>query len=254
VNDRDKENQKKIDADLQLALEMWRRDKVATKYGRAALRNLGPSLVMGEKVRDRIVDCARHGKIETIAHIERETKWINALEFGLEIIKIITQYYPSPPSRLNASQAMSPLSDETQPALDDIEMSKLAPQPAKRQSVTCSLCGMKGHTMRSKKKCPLQNSQKENIAPTSLPSAPKALTGPTHPTTALPPMHLISQSPLLPSLSPNISTPSSSSSLSPIFASTLSSSTLASLSPTTLASLASHFDSISLSRQRSNTA
>jgi hypothetical protein len=146
VNDRDKENQKKIDADLQLALEMWRRDKVATKYGRAALRNLGPSLVMGEKVRDRIVDCARHGKIETIAHIERETKWINALEFGLEIIKIITQYYPSPPSRLNASQAMSPLSDETQPALDDIEMSKLAPQPAKRQSVTCSLCGMKGHT------------------------------------------------------------------------------------------------------------
>ena len=73
----DKENQMKIDTELWLALEMWRHDRVEKKYGRAALRNLGPSLVMGEKVRDQMVDCARHGKLDTIAHVEREMKWIN---------------------------------------------------------------------------------------------------------------------------------------------------------------------------------
>ncbi|KIL54412.1 hypothetical protein M378DRAFT_45287, partial [Amanita muscaria Koide BX008] len=75
MNVEDKENQQKFDTELQNALETWRRAQVESKYGRATLRNLGPSLVMGEKVRDRIVDCARHGKIKTTANLERETKW-----------------------------------------------------------------------------------------------------------------------------------------------------------------------------------
>jgi len=139
----DKENQRKNDTDLRNALETWRRDQVEKRYGRATLRNLGPSLVMGEKVRDRIVDCARHGKIKTTANLERETKWTHAVEYGSEIIKIIEIYYHSAVIDLTASQSTQPLLHVM--FSENVEQGKLVPQSTKRQ-VTCSLCGMKGHT------------------------------------------------------------------------------------------------------------
>ena len=58
INQEDEENQRKINTELRHALETWRRDKVITKYGRVTLCNLGPSLVMGEKIQDQLVDCA----------------------------------------------------------------------------------------------------------------------------------------------------------------------------------------------------
>ncbi|KIL56855.1 hypothetical protein M378DRAFT_436135 [Amanita muscaria Koide BX008] len=197
---------------------------------------------MGEKVRDRIVGCARHGKIKTIANLERETKWTGAVEFGSEILGIIEKHYPSPIIDLTVLPAMqSPFAEPELPDKAQVQIHEAVPCPAKRQ-VTCSLCGGQGHTMRSKKRCSLQNGQKDNF---------RAPGSSTSPASALLPSAPITPTSVLPSPGPTtLSSPLLSPSLSPIFASTLSASTrstLSTLSPSTIASLASHLNSISLS-------
>ncbi|KIL55217.1 hypothetical protein M378DRAFT_42169, partial [Amanita muscaria Koide BX008] len=84
------------DTGLLRALENWRCNETEKTYGKHYLRNLGPGLVMGTAVRDRIVECARFSKIRTIADLEKETKWDSASEHGAAIIAIITEHYPLP--------------------------------------------------------------------------------------------------------------------------------------------------------------
>ena len=139
--DEDKENQQRNDMALRQSLELWRRNKVETEFGEAALHDLGPSLLMGEKVRDRIVDCVQHGKIKTIANLERETKWTGAAEFGSEILGIIEKHHPSPIIDLTGLQSSFAEPDNAQIQV----LEAVLRHPAKRQ-ITCSLCGEQGHT------------------------------------------------------------------------------------------------------------
>ncbi|KAM6493077.1 hypothetical protein JOM56_011211, partial [Amanita muscaria] len=77
------------DNDLTYDLETWQRNKTKEKYGLAHLKHQGPGLMMAESIHERIVKCARFGKIKTITNLERETKWFGSSEFGSEIIKIV---------------------------------------------------------------------------------------------------------------------------------------------------------------------
>lgn len=140
----DKDKQRNLDAGLRQALEAWRRDTTVKEYGRANLRVLGLSLVMGDNVRDRIVDCARHNKIKTITDISRETKWARAVEYGTEVITIIEKHYPPPVIDLTAMSTMQPSLTEHDPLCNQTSSEPLPPL-GKRQ-VTCSLCGGRGHT------------------------------------------------------------------------------------------------------------
>ena len=80
-----------------------------------------------------------------IANIERETKWSNATEYGPEVLEIIEKHYLPATIDLTTSQATQ-LQFAERDQVATLETSKLGQQPAKRQPMTCSLCGMKGHT------------------------------------------------------------------------------------------------------------
>jgi hypothetical protein len=95
MNEEGQESQCEVTTELQQALEIWCCDKVATKYGCATLCNIGPSLVMAEKI-----------WIKTIANIEQETKWSNAIKYGSEILEIIKSHYHLAVVDLPLSQAM----------------------------------------------------------------------------------------------------------------------------------------------------
>lgn len=46
------------DVELRAALHTFRKARTLELYGRARLRNLGPGIVMGDDVLQRIIDCA----------------------------------------------------------------------------------------------------------------------------------------------------------------------------------------------------
>jgi hypothetical protein len=57
------------------ALEDWRDHKTVEIYGCSHLIDLGPTVVMGDTVLDRIIDCAHHEKIKVIQDLHKETHW-----------------------------------------------------------------------------------------------------------------------------------------------------------------------------------
>ena len=155
-----KEHQEEKDRLLCIDLEKWRRDMTVKKYTRGHLRNLGAGLVMGTTTRDRIVECARYGKIRTIANLDRETKWTGANEFGNDILRIIEEHYPINPPPVISIEQTTPLSEASSnsgyshelPFTQNVGRSDSA-LPAKRQ-VKCSVCHLEGHTS-SFTDCPL---------------------------------------------------------------------------------------------------
>ncbi|KAF8342519.1 hypothetical protein F5887DRAFT_1135447 [Amanita rubescens] len=153
----DKEHQQEKDQALRMDLEKWRRDMTAKKYSRGHLRNLGAGLVMGTTTRDRIVECARYGKIRTIANLDRETKWTGANEFGNDILRMIETHYPiDPPPIISIEQITEASSNagysHELPFTQNVGHSDSALR-AKRQ-VKCSVCHLEGHTS-SFTDCPL---------------------------------------------------------------------------------------------------
>ena len=63
------------DEALRLELEDWCLIQAEKQYGPAILESLGPGIIMGSSICDRLVDCAHFHKIQTIADLEKETKW-----------------------------------------------------------------------------------------------------------------------------------------------------------------------------------
>ena len=78
-----------------LALEAWCCEQTEKKYGHAHLCDIGPSLVLSTSIHDRIVECAHHGTIKTLADMEQETKWHGAKEFGKDVIMLIKEHHPT---------------------------------------------------------------------------------------------------------------------------------------------------------------
>lgn len=142
------ENNSKDDL-LRVDIETWRCEEMKRMYGTAHLRNLGPALVMGTGVRDRIVDCAHFSKIMTVDDLERETKWGGSSKYGSAVISIIQRHYPPP---------LVPSQPAALPISSDPQATKTVRRPP-----TCSVCGMVGHRMRSAL-CPARQG-KENVAP-----------------------------------------------------------------------------------------
>jgi hypothetical protein len=155
-----------IDQTLRCDLEAWRCKETANVYGKGHLQNLGPGLVMGTTVQDRIVDCAHFSKIQTVADLEKETKWGGASEFGSAITDIIKKHYPvsllatptlpflaTPTASLLATPALPPTAlvptATFLPCITPTSMSQNGPSSiskAPRRLPRCSLCHEEGHT------------------------------------------------------------------------------------------------------------
>ncbi|KAG1724774.1 hypothetical protein EDB19DRAFT_1644335, partial [Suillus lakei] len=71
------------------ALEDWREEKMAEKYGCSHLINIGPAIIMADSVLDRLVNCTHHEKIRTIEDLHKETHCLSTDKFGSEVLAII---------------------------------------------------------------------------------------------------------------------------------------------------------------------
>lgn len=145
-----------MDEALRLELENWCLNQAEEQYGQAVVFSLGPGIIMGTNVRDRIVDCAHFNKIRTIPDLEKETKWELASEYGMAILDIIRKHYPPPPlpapfvidlANLPSSQPAHPRAGLPVPgsstfrpgsALSNVSTSKC-------RGARCSLCQQPGH-------------------------------------------------------------------------------------------------------------
>ncbi len=77
--------------ELRQALHQYRRDQTVREYGRAHLHNSGYGAIMGDKILQRIVDCARANKIRTLEGLYRETKWNRTYELGETVLELVNK-------------------------------------------------------------------------------------------------------------------------------------------------------------------
>lgn len=131
------------DDGLRLDLESWRHDEMKRQYGDAHLQCLGPGLVMGTTIRDRIVDCAHFNKIQTIEDLQKETKWDSASTYGTTILDIIRKWYPPKRASTLVVDLTNMPSQSSIPGSSTLALSN--PTTSKRQLGRCSLCQQTGH-------------------------------------------------------------------------------------------------------------
>lgn len=82
---------------LSQALNAWRQKATVDKYGLAVFRDVGSSLVLNDRLLERLVDCAHHGKIRTLQDLQREVDWSLVDELGPEVVRIIAEVNPPRP-------------------------------------------------------------------------------------------------------------------------------------------------------------
>lgn len=143
-----------VDNALRLHLETWRADEMKRQYGQAWLRCMGPGLVMGTTVRDRIVDCAHFNKIRSVVDLKRETKWDLASTYGEAILDIIYSHYPPTVPLPLVIDLVNTTSDSSQPIHNmpqagpsgvSMVISTNPSSSRRRSEARCSLCQQTGH-------------------------------------------------------------------------------------------------------------
>lgn len=70
-------------------LDSFRRRVTMEKFSRAHLNNLGPGTIMGDMILDRIVNCARAHKLNSVECLQRETKWGRSAELGNQVLDLV---------------------------------------------------------------------------------------------------------------------------------------------------------------------
>lgn len=84
------------DMKLRDALHSFRKEQTILEFGRACLRNTGPSIIMADDVLQRIVDCAHFHLIESPLQLAKETRWSRVDQHGVEVVSLIMSYCPKP--------------------------------------------------------------------------------------------------------------------------------------------------------------
>ncbi|KAK7015396.1 P-loop containing nucleoside triphosphate hydrolase protein, partial [Favolaschia claudopus] len=155
------------DMKLRNALHEFRRDATRRKFSRAVLKNSGPGVVMSNEVLQRIVDCAHWYKIQTLEHLEKETRWAGAAEFGADVLALIDMYSPRP---------VPPEPESTPLATHDSNGASSSVRTLRSRK--CSKCGALDH-IASNKKCPFHPQHRpqhidENTEPPAVPFSTSA--------------------------------------------------------------------------------
>ncbi|KAI6026279.1 hypothetical protein BKA83DRAFT_4050317 [Pisolithus microcarpus] len=133
------------DHTLRNALEEWREQTTSAVYGWHHLNDIGPCIVMCNATLERIVDCAHHHKISTIQDLKRETTWLDADQYGGEVLSLIRRH-AAPLVSLFIS---TPLRETMSPS-NVLTTSHASPSPTPNSIITrrkakCSACGQEGH-------------------------------------------------------------------------------------------------------------
>lgn len=127
------------------ALEDWRDEKTVEIYGRSHLIDLGPTVVMGDSVLDRIVDCSHFEKIKIIEDLRKETHWSVNDDLAREVITIIHRIIPISLYTTTPLQ-QRPLSNTVSAPNNGLAQHPALNPPAGVKRVSrCSACGQPGH-------------------------------------------------------------------------------------------------------------
>jgi hypothetical protein len=130
--------------ELREALEDWREEKTAEIYGRSYLIDIGPAIVMGNLVLERLVNCAHHAKINSVNDIRKETHWTNTQTFGSEVLSIILRIIPAVP--LSQAYTTAPL--QRGPISATLNL-----PPVEQGNISCASEGSRLTTSRKMNKC-----------------------------------------------------------------------------------------------------
>ncbi|KAG2109076.1 hypothetical protein BD769DRAFT_1365704, partial [Suillus cothurnatus] len=116
------------------ALEDWREEKMAEKYGCSHLIDISPATIMADSALDCLVNCAHHEKIRTIEDLCKETHWLATDKFGSEVLAITHHIIPAKVIKhvtlTNAPLQRFPLA---------------SPVLTVKKSNRCSACQQEGH-------------------------------------------------------------------------------------------------------------
>lgn len=129
------------------ALEDWREEKMAEKYGRSHLIDIGPSIIMSDSILDRLVNCAHHEKIKTIEDFRKETHWLATDKYGPEVLAIIHRIIPVKVVSValtNTPLQRRPLSTVANPPRGG-NVALPSTVSAVKKTNRCSACQQEGH-------------------------------------------------------------------------------------------------------------
>jgi hypothetical protein len=136
------------DHKLKTAIFAWRQTHAVEEYGENAVQEYGASLLISDRLVDRLVLCARSSKLHTVASIFRETGWRKdwAGTHAPSLLALILSYTPQPlppgpPRSVPPSSSNGPLTASSS-ATESAPDITTAPQPAKmaRAKQQCSRC------------------------------------------------------------------------------------------------------------------
>ncbi|QRV87678.1 Helicase conserved C-terminal domain [Ceratobasidium sp. AG-Ba] len=134
LQNEDPEKWSDTDHGLREALEIWRDETAAARWGRHHM--IGGVGLLGDEQIERIVPLARQGLIQTVENLKRHIpKWHYHDRYGSQILNIILGVYPaqSNPAPPGASVAGATSTSS-------------APAPKRpRAQVHCGVCGEAGH-------------------------------------------------------------------------------------------------------------
>ncbi|KAF8150233.1 P-loop containing nucleoside triphosphate hydrolase protein [Crassisporium funariophilum] len=132
---------------LRNALHTFRRNTTITKFGRATLMDMGPGVIMSDAVLRRIVDCTHDHKIDSLASLSKETRWLNAQAYSDEVIMLINKHCPKPaPPPLLVS---TPLQSMQLPASAALPLENSASSTTQKTR-KCGKCGSTSHIASNK--------------------------------------------------------------------------------------------------------
>ena len=130
------------DQKLKTAIFFWRRTHAIEEYGEIAVQEYGACLLISDRLVDRLVLCARSGKLSTVASIFKETGWRRdwAGTHAPSLLALILSHAPAAPLPV-PQPSTGPLiasSSATESTSDTVA----APQPTKkaRAKQQCSRC------------------------------------------------------------------------------------------------------------------
>ncbi|KAG2137187.1 hypothetical protein BD769DRAFT_1351874, partial [Suillus cothurnatus] len=131
------------------ALEDWRDEKTVEIHGHSHLIDLGPTIVMGDSILDRIVDCAHFEKIKTIEDLRKETHWSANDDLAREVISIIHHIIPIS-LYVTTPLQQCPLSNTVSTPNNGLARNPaLNPPTGVKRVLRCSACGQAGHNSKS---------------------------------------------------------------------------------------------------------
>ncbi|KAF8335504.1 hypothetical protein F5887DRAFT_831980, partial [Amanita rubescens] len=121
----------------------WRYSEATKRFGSGMVEAYGPYQLITDATIDRIVVCAKAGKLPNVARLITETKWRKDLaeQYGPTILSIIKECFDD--QHIPRKRRKKKLPTASSSDVNTVAISDLGTVPAR--TMRCSACGLTGH-------------------------------------------------------------------------------------------------------------